>query len=195
MRLQGLYLSPKLMSIAALALVCSAASAEPIRWTFNDAVFSDGGKLRGSFVYDVDTGVVSDVHVKLTKGLGFLAPNLDPVGPNSFFVTGEDLSPNFGPPGTHITLLDSLNYSEQINWLAIIPTTPLTDAGGQVALTTDTNVADPYPTLSPHGELHMDLTDGSLIGRPVPVPEPSEVAVLLAGLVAIGWRMRRPTSG
>ena len=62
MGLQGFYQSAKLMSIAALALVSSAASAEPIRWTFDDAVFSDGGKLRGSFVYDVDTGVVSDVH-------------------------------------------------------------------------------------------------------------------------------------
>jgi len=48
-------------------LFSSVASAQPIKWTLNNVIFSDGGTASGSFFYDAETNTVSEVNI-VTEG-------------------------------------------------------------------------------------------------------------------------------
>ena len=51
-------------ALAALAALCSvSAYADPVLWTLSDAAFTNGGTATGSFVYDADTDVYSDINI------------------------------------------------------------------------------------------------------------------------------------
>lgn len=62
----------KLFACAAVALsffaITSAAHAVPIQWTVSGGAFDDGGTVSGSFVYDADTEVYSNVRLTTTTG-------------------------------------------------------------------------------------------------------------------------------
>ncbi len=45
-----------------------AACANPVTWTLQDWVFDDGGTASGSFVFDADTGVYSNINIITTGG-------------------------------------------------------------------------------------------------------------------------------
>lgn len=45
-----------------------SASAAPTKWTLQDIVFEDGGLASGSFVYDRDINIYSDVSITTTAG-------------------------------------------------------------------------------------------------------------------------------
>ena len=55
-----------------ISLLClfSAISAQaiPLEWTLDNVVFSDGGTASGSFFYDDDTDIYSNVAVTTTTG-------------------------------------------------------------------------------------------------------------------------------
>jgi len=52
----------KLITLA-LLLVCSSAIAAPVKWTFQNVVFNDGGTMTGSFTWDADTYQFSDINI------------------------------------------------------------------------------------------------------------------------------------
>jgi hypothetical protein len=176
----------RLLAALGLVLASAAASADPVRWSFDQCVFSDGGELTGSFVYDTATGLVSDVSAQLTMGLGYLYPDLVPGGPTTSFVSSTSKYTPYPGEVSNVTLLDDVEK----NWLQLNFAAPLTDAGGTVALTTNTFVNDPYPQIQPHGAPMMYLTSGEVVGTPVSVPEPAGLWVLVAGIAVVGWRMR-----
>ena len=47
------------------------AHANPITWHLDGVAFDDGGTANGSFVYDADTNIYSDVSVVTTAGSAF----------------------------------------------------------------------------------------------------------------------------
>jgi hypothetical protein len=46
----------------------SAALAIPVEWTLQNVIFTDGGTAFGSFVYDADTNIYSEVDITTTSG-------------------------------------------------------------------------------------------------------------------------------
>lgn len=62
----------KLFACAAVALsffaITPSAHAVPIQWTLSGGAFDDGGTVSGSFVYDADTEVYSNVRFHTTAG-------------------------------------------------------------------------------------------------------------------------------
>ncbi|MEZ5894401.1 MAG: VPLPA-CTERM sorting domain-containing protein [Parvularculaceae bacterium] len=48
--------------------LCAPAGATPVTWTLADAVFSDGGTASGTFIYDADANVYSNVDIVTTAG-------------------------------------------------------------------------------------------------------------------------------
>jgi hypothetical protein len=59
------------------------SNAATVTWTLTDVVFSDGGLAAGSFAYDADSGLYSDLFISTTSGGG--------TGPG-----GEEIKPEFG---------------------------------------------------------------------------------------------------
>lgn len=62
----------KLFACAAVALgliaITATAHAVPIQWTLSEVTFEDDGTASGSFVYDADTNVYSNVRLTTTTG-------------------------------------------------------------------------------------------------------------------------------
>ncbi|MEM1379100.1 MAG: hypothetical protein AAGH41_00595 [Pseudomonadota bacterium] len=59
---------------AALALAAGSAHAVPLVWTL-EADFDDGSSASGSYTFDADTGVISDVMVETSDGVVFAFDN------------------------------------------------------------------------------------------------------------------------
>ena len=60
-------------ALAANALLASPAAAAMLKWTVSEGGFSDGGAFSGTFVYDTDTGMLSDWNLTTSDaGVGFL---------------------------------------------------------------------------------------------------------------------------
>lgn len=61
-------LSSLIMSALALMTLPTCLPAIPLTWTFSGVTLSDGASLTGSFVFDADTGIFSDINVNTTGG-------------------------------------------------------------------------------------------------------------------------------
>lgn len=56
------------LAVALLTLWSGTAVSAPVVWQLQNVVFNDGGTAHGSFVYDADTGIMSDVAITTTNG-------------------------------------------------------------------------------------------------------------------------------
>ena len=88
------------VALAVLTIFTVPASAAPILWTLSGA-FNDGGTASGSFVYDADLNLYSDVDVTTTAGsarsgstYSFVSPGIAPSNTQVLFNTvgGGDLT-------------------------------------------------------------------------------------------------------
>ena len=57
-----------LCAIAALLALGGSALATPVTWHLSGWTFEDGGEAIGSFVFDADLGVFSDINITTTAG-------------------------------------------------------------------------------------------------------------------------------
>ena len=59
----AIYARSLMKAILCGILVVSSLIAEavPLRWTLDGVIFRDGGTANGSFVYDADTNIFSDI--------------------------------------------------------------------------------------------------------------------------------------
>jgi hypothetical protein len=151
----------RLAALLTAALLALPAQAAPLVWTFDNAVFEDGGIATGSFVFDADTGSFSAVNVTTTAGtLASGATYTDRVfgdATTAGLVTGSgDLT---GTP---------------LLGLAFLP--PLTNAGGFVALidiffppaSSFEAVCDDAACMT--ATFSRQFVDGALVASPVPLP-------------------------
>ena len=83
----------KLSRIAIVGLICLGwgirAHADPVLWTFDSVTFTDGGTATGSFVWDNDTLVASDImftttRARRTQARATGSTLLAPAGPTFF---------------------------------------------------------------------------------------------------------------
>ena len=176
-------------------LQAGVANAAPVTWTFSDVVMTtdsgvdcsfgpcppDLAALNGSFVYDADTGMYSDV-VIFSDAMPF-------IGNHTYFASSLYSSDSSGL----LFWKDTAFAGHYVLYLSF--GSALSNAGGTVALSG-------YETSNPPGELtsppsgfayRRNIVDATLTGVPV-VPIPAAVWLFGSALFGLGWLKRRPTA-
>ena len=173
---------PRLI-LAALLAWLPAAGASPIQWTLADVLFEDGGTASGSFVYDADTDVFSDILVTTTAGA---------FAPGAVYT-----SLVVGGAGDAVLTSGSGNLTGAAA-LQLVFYTPLTNAGGLVPLVDlfflqfssyeGSCVNASCSTL----DFARLMVDGGVIGTPAAVvPVPAAAWLLGSALAGLGMLRRR----
>ncbi len=151
----------RLAALLTAALLALPAQAAPLVWTFDNAVFEDGGVATGSFVYDADTGTFSAVNVTTTAGT--LAPGAvytsalfgDATGAG-FVTGGGDLT---GTPLLGLAFLPALANDGDFVALIDIFFPP---ASSFEAVCDDAGCSG--------ATFSRQFVDGALVASPVPLP-------------------------
>lgn len=173
------------MCWAALVLVAVAgfnpANAVPVTWNLQDWTFNDGGTASGSFVYDADTNVFSDMFIATTNGserTGAIYGDVISGGNTAFSAV-----PNAGFP----SLVSSSN-------LLVMFASALTNAGGLVDVFMGQEATCNSENCSSiTGPLRF-LEEGVVVAStPIPAALPLFLTGLVA-LVAVGRRKRMQTA-
>lgn len=113
------------MAFSVMAIT-TAANAVPIQWTVSDTTFDDGGTVSGSFVYDADTNIYSNIRLKTTSGT---------VGTAAEFGT-QCTTPHCLASLPELLFISSSSQANLTNvpLLDIEPSAPLTNTPGTVDL-------------------------------------------------------------
>lgn len=115
------------LSMACGVLAFSAtANAVPMQWTVSETTFDDGGTVTGSFVYDADTNIYSNIRLKTTTGTVGTAANF-----RTQCTTAHCLASL--PQLLFIASSNQANLSN-VPLLDIEPSAPLTNTPGTVDL-------------------------------------------------------------
>jgi hypothetical protein len=111
------------------------ASAGPILWTLDGVTFAGGGAASGSFDFDADTGLYSNVDITTTTGGGV-------TGATYLFTCGQDVASCTGvSPNSTEALFLATNVADETGLPAIAffftgiggaPPQGLTDNGGTI---------------------------------------------------------------
>jgi hypothetical protein len=109
-----------------LLLGTSLVQAEPLTWYLQDVQFSDGGSASGSFDYDADSNTYSNVSVVATDSSG---------NPSTIYGFGM-LNAEFTPSASSVSLSVGPEPIVQSSELMLAFVSPLTAAGGSVAIST-----------------------------------------------------------
>ncbi len=163
-----------------IAVSGGSATGVPVTWTLSNATFNDGGTVTGSFVYNAESGAVSNWNIVTTAGSTLPAFTYTPsnstayggltaVDCNCIQFTSNELFSNGLPPPE--------NYSEN-RLLVLTFDAPLTDSGGTVNIFVDNSNDN-----ASHECLDCDpfrlLTQGSVTGQAQAVPPPPPVVPAL----------------
>lgn len=171
-------LMPALMLIVG-ALTVQNANAIPVMWAVEGVTFNDGGTIRGSFVFDAQTGAYSNIKLVSTATVLFSGASYG--GPlfnySSSIFQLRSMSDQMTLAGDTAVFL---------NWASV-----LTDAGGTTAVV-------PYIAQSANsfegvigfrGAPRVDryVTDGGTVSS---VPEPATIVLIALGTAGILLRRR-----
>jgi hypothetical protein len=156
-----------------------ARASNDVRTFALEAAFENGTHVSGSVTIDTTIGYVLDEHAFLYAGTTVLSEFSNPIGQNVFALGG--LNPAY--------LLQSLGTGGFLLNVAV-PGASVVGYGGGLLCAVDTGQGCAFSDIF-LGDVASNALTGSL--TVAAVPEPSTYALLVAGLMAMGWR--RPRRG
>lgn len=183
-------------SLFALSLIAigGLAHASPILWTLSGVTMVDGATAAGSFVYDADSNVFSQINVTTAGGSIFAGAHY----------IGQPPVPGLNLPDRLILVTSAV----PINFLgtpalALYPSVVLTNAGGVVgllggirsnSLETTCGVLWSAMDCDAPGPVQRFFTSGQLTASAV--PEPTSFCLTALGVFVTCWvRRARTASG
>jgi len=166
---------------SSLLIFSFSVYAIPVTWTLNDAAFDDGGIASGSFTYDADANIYSDINISVTAGsnIDFGSAVYDEIYSTVAGINPDELLMAQNPtviPG------DSL--------LKLFFSADLTNSGGTVAIEAFPSGGSREDTADLSGFPRRYLVSGSVSA----VPIPAAVWLFGSALVGLGWMRRKQTA-
>jgi hypothetical protein len=177
--------TPLTLIIATLA--AGAAHAVPVVWTLQNISFVDGATASGSFTYDAATQTYTAWNITTT-------PTVDSSAIGFTYLPGASYTTNNYTNASTSYYLNASSFGVRnlpgpgTLQFGLVFATPLTDAGGTVALKLSGGGFE--STASGFASRPVVAGVGSVVASPV--PEPASAALLLAGGAALLWRRRAP---
>ncbi len=168
-------------AVAAL-LLPSLTFADGITWTLNDATFSGGGSISGSFIYDANTNLYSAANVSTTASSPFSASSYNTVSDAVFAtstVVGLGPNPFLSFDGGNLT---------GATVLEIFFTNPLTNAGGTDSIYAVEFLCNDASCSFP---AKRTTSSGFVTSSSIPAPEPASLLLLASGLFSVLFLRRR----
>jgi hypothetical protein len=189
--------------IAALTFLLAPvlAYAAPVTWTLNDVSFetlpdayeADTGMARGSFDFDADTGIFSNISISMDPYLYDSPDSSWLYGfTRSYGSSGYDglyfnhIHPNAGGDSNRVGLGDTHYYDGDNNYLLVLRfAEELTNAGGVIGFDSGSGIVFGGP-----GRM---IASGTVSAAGV-VPIPAAVWLFGSALAGLGWFRRRTQS-
>jgi hypothetical protein len=120
-----------LLKIPTLLIFCAlysiSANAAPVVWNLSGVTFEDGGTASGSFTYDADTTTYSAISISTTAG-SVITTAMDYDVTNASCLALNEIV-------CFLNVADGPDYTDDLGVTFAWVGTPLTNAGGTVALT------------------------------------------------------------
>ena len=158
--------------------------AIPMTWTLQDVTFDDGGTASGSYQYDADTDLYSNIDVTTTTTASF---------DGSVY---NFLRPGSGSLDYGFTVIDVVEADMSGNQhIAMVLIDSMTNAGGSIDFGANGGFA-PWEGYCAEadcttGFIERNIVGGSVFGVAIEVPEPSTFILLWSGLIGLGLSRRR----
>ncbi|MGI9309169.1 MAG: VPLPA-CTERM sorting domain-containing protein [Gammaproteobacteria bacterium] len=166
--------------------VSFAAHSATLTWTFNDVVFGDGTTLSGSFDYDADSNIMSNVSVitQANAVLGVEFDWLEPTTHTAGIISGIEIVLTPTPYYNSVVCADTTCSVD----LGIFIENPLSNAGGTVNISNGSELSQ---SSAPHwGTRARGWSGGTLTA----VPVPAAVWLFGSALTGLGWMRRKQTA-
>ena len=147
--------------VSIVALFSASANATPVDWYLSGVTFTDGGTASGSFTYDADTSTYSAISISTTAGsIITTAKSYDVINSGAGCSTPEVFC--------LINSADVANCAGKTGATFTHVGTPLTNAGGTIALTYSREYTFENFTCSTVGSPERLVTTGSFTSELAP---------------------------
>lgn len=166
----------KILFIAGLAFAFASCASADVTWVLNNVTFSDGATAVGFFTTD---------------------PGFDTLDNWDINVTGSDLGADYHYQVSNSNPFDisstevAVAASPFAEFVIVFPSSAMTNAGGTISLVTGLSIPPGTGDCSEAGPCGYLASNSTASITGTPTPEPRYGAVLLIGLVGLGFMAQR----